>query len=891
METTGQPTYQAKNVLTYDDIDQTTSDFIDYFTNDFLPYFPEDALIDKARAVKLAKQMYQAKGTPASFQFLFRVLYNSDVDIFYTRDAVLRASDGIWYVPKSVKLSSTDPNFLNIKNLRLFGETTKSIATVENTVFASGKTEVFISNIERLFQSGEYVRVVDNNNQPVLFNGNILRAKIVGQISQITVNPTHRGLLYQAGNPVVVYGGLDSPTGNGAVAVIGSTTTGSIQRINVLNGGYGYRPNPNTVLNITNAPTAVAIVGSVNTDPALEANVTFAVHDTISLKRFITIGNTNYDFSNVAISNANTTLVNAFSFMSFPTYPISSVIVENGGGGISKLPVCTADSIYQTDVGTNADVEAIGILAPIQIINGGNGYVANDRINIIGGSGYGAHANVTSVAANGQILSVSYVNANDGTYFPLGGMGYTPTGLPTLSVSSANVAAANAVLSVPGVLGSGATFSLIVDRIGSITTINIEQYGEDYIAAPNVSLKIQDIAVSNVSIVNLPVKQDLVYQGANTQFSTYLGSVDSITLLSPDANPANSIYNLRVYNYNGAANVHQQLTANGKNIHLNIVTTYPGYDANGTITYGDGTALATASFKNGLVIGQGSYLSTQGQLSSFSVLESADYNNFTYRLTVEKEIAKYRDTLLNLLHPSGMKVVGVFAMKANNSVDPDIQNALDVGYYLEHYTGANSSGCNMVTSFTNKSNNVLNFTNLSGANLANIIFANSTTITVTPPQGPTVHGLAIAVDSTNNTVTLDSNTWLTFGNVANITANAGSNTINITSLTGSYNVINMGDYSNTAYPLMDIVYVGDLVLIGNNTQQVVTNIDYVGGIITVANNWASNSISQMSVSHTMTAYDSQIKLYGPVGTQYFPELTTETGDTLTTESGLLILLD
>ena len=36
-----------------------------------------------------------------------------------------------------------------------------------------------------------------------------------------------------------------------------------------------------------------------------------------------------------------------------------------------------------------------------------------------------------------------------------------------------------------------------------------------------------------------------------------------------------------------------------------------------------------------------------------------------YQITLEKEIAKYRETLLSLLHPSGMKVLGRYALKSD----------------------------------------------------------------------------------------------------------------------------------------------------------------------------------------------------------------------------------
>ena len=105
MEQQGQVTDRSKSLLSYKDIDTTTDEFINYFINDFLPNFPQDSLISKQQAVKIARQLYQSKGTPASYQLLFRILFNSDFDVFYTKDAVLKASAGEWYVAKSLKVA------------------------------------------------------------------------------------------------------------------------------------------------------------------------------------------------------------------------------------------------------------------------------------------------------------------------------------------------------------------------------------------------------------------------------------------------------------------------------------------------------------------------------------------------------------------------------------------------------------------------------------------------------------------------------------------------------------------------------------------------------------------------------------------------------------------
>ena len=140
MEENGNVLDFSKNILNYTDVDNTTDQFMQYFMNDFMSYFPQEMMADTKKVLKIATTLYQTKGTPASYQFLFRVLYNTDVDFFYTKDVVLKASAGKWYVPRSLKLATSDSNFLNIQNLRVFGEFSKSIATIEAATYDGSKT-------------------------------------------------------------------------------------------------------------------------------------------------------------------------------------------------------------------------------------------------------------------------------------------------------------------------------------------------------------------------------------------------------------------------------------------------------------------------------------------------------------------------------------------------------------------------------------------------------------------------------------------------------------------------------------------------------------------------------------------------------------------------------
>jgi hypothetical protein len=325
---------------------------------------------------------------------------------------------------------------------------------------------------------------------------------------------------------------------------------------------------------------------------------------------------------------------------------------------------------------------------------------------------------------------------------------------------------------------------------------------------------------------------------------------------------------------------------------------------NGVKKYGDGNAKGVASFLNGLVVGQGQYLNSQGQPSSYDVLQSSVYNNYTYQITVEREIAKYRQALLNLLHPTGMKVLGRYKMSSEGDFDNYLHAVVyNRGDTLYFYTNTNSSNAVMRTDFSNTSTNTVTFYNIGvGTNIADFVLANSS-VFLGPTNGPDIYSKVQSVDYANNKITLSESIFLTYGNVAHATGNTGTSTINITSVyTNSYNIVNNGMYSNTAYPLKDIIFVGDNIQVANAANllqkytHTVQSVDAVAGIITLTTNLSANINSNVAVSRTFSAGGSvankqQVRIYGSVGTQYFPELVTENGQSMITEDGNLILLD
>jgi len=905
--------YASKNLLNYMDVDNTLDGFVQYYLKDFLPYIPEDALTDKRKLLKIAKDFYQAKGTEKSYQFLFRALYDSDAEVFETGDAILRASDGKWIITKSLRVNSVDVNFLKINNLRLFGEISKSYATVDYASVTGNKTEIFISNIQRLFQSGEFIRVVDNNNLDVYFyDGEVyiqnqgteippeattLRGKVVGLISQIRINPRFRGLFYEPGDPVIIEGGLNPDVDNpiGATAVVGETTVGSIQSLAVAEPSNGYRVFPDSDITFTGGGGSGATARITLIDGDKTSNLSLITSNTLGIVANVVVGDANNvtNYVNFAVAaNTNSSLLDALTFKSFLVGPIASVSVLNQGGGYSSVPSIGVDSLYTTDVGVD-NFRFLGILQPINIVDGGAGYANSDTVVFTGGSGFGAFANVT-VNTAGSIISVDYVYQNSNTLqsYPLGGLSYSSTSLPSVSVVTGT--GSNTSLSVPGIMGDGAILSPTTDRTGAITTINIINPGEDYVSAPNVYLKVADMAVSNVSPLDFPLKGDVLYQGSTLNVATYKATLDSFVRLST-AFPANTqadIYQLRTYNYVGSynplspikidhevSNVASLLVLDAQNFYTDTTTGLPI----SIIRYGDGNARANAQFLDGLIVGTGKYLNDDGHLSSLGlVLESLDYNNFTYVLSVEKALKTYKDLVLNLLHPSGMRLRGRNLLKSANGFNIQTEDSFQTGFHMDTFAGSSTLGrIEIDTSSPDISTNIIKFVNTISANIGNTVFANDV-IEFTANNNLRAYSVITEVDWANNQIITEDDVFVVFANVAIGSANASSNVINITSVTGQYD----GNFVDLT-PANNIIFINDKVSLNNGPYYTVQQVFSNGNILVSNDSFGPIENAYLTVNKSANTED--VIVYGVIGPYEYPELLTEDGYILITDSGITIL--
>lgn len=80
------------------DIDKTPEAFVQYFKNflDVEGLFT-DAPSFNTKYLKTIKEIYTAKGSERALVYLLRVVYNTESNIYYPNEQILRASDGKWF--------------------------------------------------------------------------------------------------------------------------------------------------------------------------------------------------------------------------------------------------------------------------------------------------------------------------------------------------------------------------------------------------------------------------------------------------------------------------------------------------------------------------------------------------------------------------------------------------------------------------------------------------------------------------------------------------------------------------------------------------------------------------------------------------------------------------
>jgi hypothetical protein len=232
--------YKNRDLENLGDIDSTLDEYVEYFADQFLATFPKALVVDKRIIIKHAKEIYLAKGTPKSYDLLFRLMFNEEPQqIYYPKQDMLRVSDGKW--SQSYILRGYD---IQGDSFELIGQTITQEAVSSFDQPATARVEAIVKYnvgtdlITEITLSSNGIIGIFEQNQPIKGESNSTGSEIIVQLIPFVkdLEVTSRGKYYSTGDPVTVVEG----DGVDARIEVNTVKTGSIDRVIVADGGENH---------------------------------------------------------------------------------------------------------------------------------------------------------------------------------------------------------------------------------------------------------------------------------------------------------------------------------------------------------------------------------------------------------------------------------------------------------------------------------------------------------------------------------------------------------------------------------------------------------------------------------------------------------------------------
>jgi hypothetical protein len=470
------------NILNYKNIETSVDQYVEYLREELYPSIPASYYGDKKLVAQYFKDFYESKSNEQSYRFLFKLLYDEDIDFYYPGTDILRISDGKFEKTQIIRTSPVGTGSLSdiflFLNKTIRGQTSGFLANVVDIKkFFIGTVEVAemtLKLVSGTFSAGETIVDIDNNN---------LTSTVLGIVSGVTVIDGGSG--YQVDDSITISG-----DGSEAQAKVSSIKESPISALTVNAIGHGYQLNTEAI--VSNSGT----------------------------------GGTGFLFEVSELANTYTVTSGANTYT---VGEISKLSIINRGEGYFKKPSITLQ---------DTTIASLGLLSDklITISNAGTNYGVGNTLIITslhaGNSGAGIIASVVETTTFDLLFEDGFQMKADGSYYDIiknedwlvkgpikrieltdFGDGYTSGLLPLISVASTTGAGANLIAT--GIQGTSANVSVDTSNnitgIGSIRSVEITNFGINYSTANASASAIGDgNANLAVTISGLGIKEGVL---------------------------------------------------------------------------------------------------------------------------------------------------------------------------------------------------------------------------------------------------------------------------------------------------------------------------------------------------------------------------------------------
>ena len=244
MEQTGKPYEVIGGLANYFNVDKTVDDYLQYFKKQFGKDIPEAVFANsnKPHVIKRLRDFYRSKGSEKSFQFLFRLLYQEEIEFYYPSTDMLRVSDGRYTRDKILRCIDTSgvAAVFDFTGKTITGGTSGTTGVVEFVL----KEQIGTFEVSTIYLS----KVVGT----FLFNETITDGTstftLDGMVTGYTM--TNPGNGYSVGDAIGITGGGAGAVG--AQLLVETLSTGSVTVSTIVAAGTGYVVGDKLTINNTN---------------------------------------------------------------------------------------------------------------------------------------------------------------------------------------------------------------------------------------------------------------------------------------------------------------------------------------------------------------------------------------------------------------------------------------------------------------------------------------------------------------------------------------------------------------------------------------------------------------------------------------------------------------
>jgi hypothetical protein len=418
---------RASGKLTeYRTIEGSIDEYVDYLQDELYSSIPVNFFGNKKLLASKFKEYFASKSNEESYRFLFKLLYNETIEIYYPGEDVLRVSNGKFEKTEIFRTVVT-PRIFEFLNKTIRGRTTKSLANiVDIKIFFVGPIEV--AEMTAKLVSGPF----NADEQIEAINDLTLTTSLFGIISGFNIIDGGSG--YQVGNPVVISG-----DGSQAQALVSSVGEGPISALSVNEIGHGYRLGTQALIDNTGTGGSgliVRVTELANTYNVVDGANTYTVGEASR----VSIINRGIDYARVPTITLVDTAISGLGLLSErlitiedagTDYGVGNSLIFTGGSGAnaegqvaSVVETVTYDFLFEDgnriildgsveDILKNEDWDVIGPIRRIELTNFGTGYTQSDLPTITIDTTTGSSANLVATNIQGRSANVTVDVANN----------------------------------------------------------------------------------------------------------------------------------------------------------------------------------------------------------------------------------------------------------------------------------------------------------------------------------------------------------------------------------------------------------------------------------------------------------------------------------------------